>query len=259
MKQVSLTDLLRYKASQQEGNQFLTLPSPEAVLTPAFAKLSSHVSSYNCYVQEPNRKAVDTTDSGEVAEKYMFADRVLVEAVLNTEDQVFGSDRYKTVVGFLYAHDVSKPIMKVYLGFENQACLNLSVFNAVDIAQRDFASTDFGAIYDVIDNYLQRIDTRREELVQAHALLTGEQLQGEQLERVIGQVALKAHKAIAMKTHFSQMMDLSFKPNGKYHKPDGVYTRYDLYQAMTYTIGKDREVSIARPDKVLDAYKFFTV
>jgi len=259
MKQVSLNDLLRYKASQQEGNQFLTLPSPEAVLTPAFAKLSSHVSSYNCYVQEPNRKAVDTTDSGEVSEKDMFADRVLVEAVLNAEDQVFGDDRYKTVVGFLYAHDVTKPVMKMYLGFENQACLNLSVFNAVDIAQRNFASTDFGSIYDEIDSYLQRIQTRRKELVQAHALLTGEQLQGDDLEKVIGQVALKAHKAIAMKTHFSQMMDLAFKPNGKYHKPNGVYTRYDLYQAMTYTIGKDREVSIARPDKVLDAYKFFTV
>jgi len=256
MKQVNLEDLMQYKATVQGGNQFLTLPAPEAILSPVFAKLGGKVKQYNCYVQEPTRKAADV-NNGEVTAAYQYADRVLIEAVLNDDMQVFGSDRYETVIGVLYAHDINRPIMKMYLGFENQACLNLSVFNPLDITSKDFASTDFSTIYDQIDMYLGNVKQRQVQLQEAIKFLSEEKLSGDKLKEVIGDVAVKAHTSIAMKTHFSAMMDHVFKSSGKYYSPQGEHTRYNLYQAFTHTIGKDREVSLARPDKVLEAYNFF--
>lgn len=248
---ITKSDLLTYKATKS-ANAYLTLPSPAQVLQPVFNQLDSLVTGYNCYVQEPNRQAVEDNDGVE----YKIADRVLVEAVLDTDALTVNDDNYRSVIGILYAHDVQKPVIKLYLGFENQACLNLSVFNAVDIVQKDFAATDFNSIYNSIPTFLDRWEQRKEQLKEATEFLMMETLSGSQLHEVLGLVALKSYKTVAMKTHYSQMVDNLVNSKSRYYKNTGEYTRYDLYQAMTDSIDK-RTIVTTRPDKVLNAYNFF--
>lgn len=248
---ISKSDLLNYKATKS-ANAYLTLPSPAQVLEPVFKELDSIVTGYNCYVQEPSRQAVE--DEGGI--EYKIADRVLIEAVLEPTILSVNNDSYNSVIGILYAHDVQKPIIKTYLGFENQACLNLSVFNPIDIVQKDFASTDFNTIYESIPMFLDRYNKRKEELAEAVDFLMGETLYGDDLHKVLGEVAIKSYKTIAMKSHYSQMVDNIVNNKSRYFKQDGSYTRYDLYQAMTDSIDK-RTIVANRPDKVLSAYNFF--
>lgn len=248
---ISRTELLNYKATKS-SNAYLTLPSPNQVLTPLFEKLENIAVGYNCYVQEPNRQAV--ADAGD--EMYKIADRVLVESVLDSGTHFVGEDVYKSVIGLLYAHDVQKPVIKLYLGFENQACLNLSVFNTSDIVQKEFAATDFNGIYDNINIFLDKWESRKEQLAEATEFLLGETLYGDNLHKVIGEVGIKAYRTVAMKTHYSQMIDNLVNSKSRYFKQSGEYTRYDLYQAMTDSIDKTSIIA-TRPDKVLNAYNFF--
>lgn len=248
---ISKNDLLSYKATKS-ANNYLTLPSPAQVLEPVFSVLDSHVVNYNCHVQEPTRQAVEATGVAE----YKIADRVLIEAVLDDNVHQVDNDVYRTVIGVLYAHDVQKPIIKMYLGFENHACLNLSVFNSIDIAQKEFAATDFNTIYENIPMFLDKIEQRKEQLREATEFLMLEQLSGDSLHKVIGEVGIKAYKTIAMKNHYSQMIDNLVNSKSRYFKQSGEYTRYDLYQAMTDSIDKNSIIA-TRPDKVLNAYNFF--
>lgn len=52
--------------------------------------------------------------------------RVWIQAVLPPTHTIDGHDE---VIGFLYGIDVKKPVVKIYRGYLNQACTNLTVFN----------------------------------------------------------------------------------------------------------------------------------
>ena len=252
---LNLNDLMQYKAAKL-SNGFLTLPSPEEVLAPAMDKLNPYTNKFSVHVQEPVRQATDEDL------EYKIADRVLVEAVIEPDVYRYNNDNYSMVIGMLWAHDVKNPFMKMYLGYENSACLNLSVFNPLDIVQRNFATTDFHLIYESIDKFLSIMQSRKQEMNLAMDFLLGETLSGASFAQEVGKVALKAHNTPAMKSHFSAMVQNLITPSSKYFNKDGEYTRYAMYQAMTddmpkYDAKVNSPINPMRPEKVLTAYNFF--
>lgn len=254
---MTLEKLFEYKAVKSNNN-FVTLPDPEQVLAPALEILEPHVNKFNVYVQDASRQAVEADNTTE----YKIADRVLVEAVLNPDTYQHGTDRFSTVIGFLWAHDTKIPTAKVYLGFENSACLNLSVFNAIDIVQKPFAANDFNSIYDSVRNFLNRAEARRETLVEAVEYMNYEILEEGEFNKVLGEVVVKAHLTQGMSSNASQMVDHLIKPKGRYYKSDKKFTRWDMYNALTFTMPKfdastSSPVNIYAADKVLSAYQFF--
>jgi hypothetical protein len=251
-KSVTMPQLLSYRAVTS-NNQFLTFPSPEEILSPVFRQLEGRVSSYDCRVQEPDLSAVDTKE-GAVSETYKYAERVLVEAYLEDTPVLFGDGTHRTVIGMLYAHDVSKPTMTLYLGFENSACMNLAVFNPMDIARKEFLTADFNTIYDRVGRMLDTVEERKQLMQRVYPMMHEEILAGEKLRTAIGHIAMRSHSSVSMKQNFNGMMDSVFKPKGKYAGQE--LTRYVLYQALTNTMGKEQIVS-NRPDKVLEAYTYF--
>lgn len=253
---MNLDQLFGYKAIKSTNN-YLTLPNPEELFTPAMEVLKPHVHDFKVRVQEPNRQAID---KGE--QEYKIVDRFLVEAVLNPNVFQYEGDKFNTVVGFLCALDVQTPLVKVYLGFVNDACLNLSVFNPIDISQQLLAANDFNRIYDTVAQYVDKAEERKQTLQDAVAYLTSEVLEGDSFHKVLGDVIVKAHKTPGMSSNASQMVDHLVKPKGRYYNEEGKFTRYDMYNALTYTMPTYAEktaspVNLYAADKVLNAYNFF--
>ena len=87
---------------------------------PFLERMSKYTDNFICNVKCPDTmtKTEDVLDQG-------FT-RVWVQAVLPDE---FGFYNHQQVVGFLYGIDVRKPVVKMYSGGLNMACLNLCLFN----------------------------------------------------------------------------------------------------------------------------------
>ena len=77
---------------------------------------------------------ISLTPSGEVNFDDIVYNRVWVQAVLPDE---YAYENHKRVMSMLYALDTRKPVVKMYTGALNMACLNLCVFNpdALNVAE----------------------------------------------------------------------------------------------------------------------------
>lgn len=114
---VTIQELLKGKATIIKNREFF--PTKNYV-EPFLDKMSAFTNDFRVQVTTPDQI---TTSSKEQDLTY---NRVLVQAVLPKEMSI---DNHDEVIGFLYGIDVKKPVVKIYRGYLNQACTNLTVFN----------------------------------------------------------------------------------------------------------------------------------
>lgn len=115
--EVLLNELVAGKATVIRGKDYL---STREYVQPFIDEMSKITTDFKIQVRLPDQMTVgDTTDT--------TYNRVLIEAILGDNNTVEG---HKEVVALLYGLDTRKPVAKIYRGYQNAACLNLTVFDS---------------------------------------------------------------------------------------------------------------------------------
>ena len=127
--ELTVEQLLQGKATKIKEKEFFTT---KAYVEPFFERMSKYTEEFIINVKPADQ--ISLTPSGEVNFDDIVYNRVWVQAVLPDE---YAYENHKKVISMLYALDTRKPVVKIYTGALNMACLNLCVFNpdALNVAE----------------------------------------------------------------------------------------------------------------------------
>ena len=127
--ELTLEHLLQGKATKIKEKEFFTT---KAYVEPFFDRMSKYTEEFIINVKPADQ--ISVTSSGEVNFDDIVYNRVWIQAVLPDE---YAYENHKRVMSMLYALDTRKPVVKMYTGALNMACLNLCVFNpdALNVAE----------------------------------------------------------------------------------------------------------------------------
>ena len=127
--ELTVEQLLQGKATKIKEKEFFTT---KAYVEPFFDRMSKYTEEFIINVKPADQ--ISLTPNGEVNFDDIVYNRVWVQAVLPDE---YAYENHKRVMSMLYALDTRKPVVKMYTGALNMACLNLCVFNpdALNVAE----------------------------------------------------------------------------------------------------------------------------
>lgn len=111
-----MNELYEGKATIIKNKDYL---ATKDYVLPFITEMAKYTNDFRIKVKLPDQITVGDSQD-------LTYNRVLIEAVLPKESTI---DNHDEVIGFLYGLDVRKPISKIYRGYLNQACTNLSVFD----------------------------------------------------------------------------------------------------------------------------------
>ena len=119
--ELTIEQLLQGKATIIKGNEFFTT---KAYAEPFLDRMSKYTDEFIINVKPADQ--ISLTKEQEVNFEDIVYNRVWIQAVLPDE---YAYENHKRVMSMLYALDTRKPVVKMYTGALNMACLNLCVFN----------------------------------------------------------------------------------------------------------------------------------
>lgn len=117
MPEITINELLNGKATIIKNKGYF---STSDYVKPFLEKMKPFTSDFRVKVKLPDQITIGTSQD-------ITYNRVLIEAVMPADES---SDKeHDEVIGFIYGLDVRKPIAKIYRGYLNRVCTNLSVFD----------------------------------------------------------------------------------------------------------------------------------
>ena len=127
--ELTIEQLLQGKATKIKEKEFFTT---KAYVEPFFDRMSKYNEEFIINVKPSDQ--ISVTSRGEVNFDDIVYNRVWIQAVLPDE---YAYENHKRVMSMLYALDTRKPVVKIYTGALNMACLNLCVFSpdALNVAE----------------------------------------------------------------------------------------------------------------------------
>lgn len=242
---ISIQELLKGKSTLIKNKEFFPT---KTYVEPFIEKMTTFTDDFRIQVKLPDQMTFnkDATD--------LTYNRVLIQAVMPEKYCIDGHDE---VIGFLYGIDVKKPVVKIYRGYLNQACTNLTVFNPqwIDvqemipgdpinyksITQLMEQTSDFNLkLKGLKDTYLSR-DLRKQYL--------GEWVDyslRESQDYGFGKVK------IAVSTPIDAYKQLFIDSESDYFIPEGIDpTMYDVYNAFTQIITDDKKDIMNKFEKTM--------
>ena len=117
--EVTLNQLLEGKATRIKNKDYAPTRS---YVEPFLERMSKITNDFRVQVKLPDQVTC-TSGEGERHDDITY-NRVLIQAVLPNK-----FDNHQEVIGMVYGLDTRKPVVKIYRGALNMACLNLCVFN----------------------------------------------------------------------------------------------------------------------------------
>ena len=119
--EIDLNTLLQGKATIIKKKEYLPT---EAYVTPFLERMSKYTDDFRIQARLPDQ--ISITKKEDLNLEDTVFNRVWIQAVLPNE---FSFNNHQEVIGMVYGLDTRKPIVKIYRGALNMACLNLCVFN----------------------------------------------------------------------------------------------------------------------------------
>ena len=119
--EIDLNTLLQGRATIIKKKEYLPT---EAYVTPFLERMSKYTNDFRIQARLPDQ--ISITKKEDLNLEDTVFNRVWIQAVLPNE---FSFNNHQEVIGMVYGLDTRKPIVKIYRGALNMACLNLCVFN----------------------------------------------------------------------------------------------------------------------------------
>lgn len=151
-----------------------------------------------------------------------------------TLPEQYRSNEHNSVIGMVYALDVTKPIMKVFSGEDADFCTNLAIFGA-----QYFHSVEILAgtanIYERAGLYLEGVEKQLAEFQKVYERLNDTMYKGEdEINRIMGHILRKSYenKYIGTNCVLSALKDLE-NNKSRYAIKDNETSAWNIYSAMT--------------------------
>jgi hypothetical protein len=240
---ITTEELLKGKATQIKGREYL---STAAYVEPFLERMSKYTNDFRVQVKLPDQ--ITLTKEGNINMEDVTYNRVNVEAVLPNEYEFEG---HKQVVGFVYALDTRKPIVKQYVGAVRSACLNLCVFNpdALNVQELD---PELAINYSFLGHCLSMTDTIHATLDKlSNQEFTKEDCYtkvGTWIDNCLG--SLNSFNTLGGKVKLSETMpvevykNLFYNEKSDYHTENDIVTGFDIYNCFTDLICNGKKADL---------------
>jgi len=243
--EITLEELYKGKSTIIKNREFFPTKS---YVDPFIQYMSKMTNDFRIQVKLPDQ--ITTTTS----EHDLTYNRVLVQAVLPEE---YCIDSHDEVIGFLYGLDVKKPIVKIYRGYLNRACTNLSVFSPQWLNIQDLLPGE-GVNYSPIKNLLEQTN----DFAVILDKMKNTYISRDERKRYLGEwvdYSLREHEdygygkvKIAVSTPIDAYKQLFINQDSEYYIPQGVDPRiYDVHEAFTQIITDDKRDILNKFEKTM--------
>lgn len=227
--------------------------SAEQYINPFIERMSRYTDNFTVQVKQPDTmtKSLDGNDLNQ------GFTRVNVEAILPDEYRYEG---HSQVVGFIYALDTRKPIVKEYAGAIRTACLNLCTFNPTALQVQEL-EPESGINYSFLDNCMALSDNISNTLRGLSSMDVTKNECYKEMGRWIDNCLtpdINSFSTVGGKVKLSETLPIEVYKNLFYNNKSDYYTTddhvsgFNIYQAFTDLIcnGNKRDL-VNRFEKVL--------
>ena len=239
--ELTIDQLLQGKATRIKDKEYFTT---EQYVVPFLERMSKFTNEF--IIQAKPADQISLTPNGDVYFEDIIYNRVNIEAVLPNE---YCYEGHKQVVGFVYALDTRKPVVKEYMGGLRTACLNLCTFNPAALSVQEL-QPEHAIDYNFLNYCLELVDDMGVKLRQLENMeFTKEQMYnelGQQIDRCInfkfhndfGTVKLPESLPIEV------YKNLFYNEKSDYFTQNDIVSGFDVYQAYTDIIcnGKSKDL-----------------
>lgn len=251
--ELTLSELLKGKATIIKNKEFYPT---KTYVEPFIEKMSAYTNDFKVQAVLPDQITKNST-----AEDLTY-NRVLIQAVL---PEKYCIEEHDEVIGLVYGIDVRKPVVKIYRGYLNRACTNLTVFNPMWMHVQELIpgepinytpikplmehTNDFAVVLNNMKNtYLDRNERKR---------YLGEWVDyslRETQDYGFGKVK------IAVSTPIDAYKQLFIEQDSDYYIPEGYDpTLFDVYNSFTQIITDDSKDIMNKFEKTMIVNKLLQV
>lgn len=228
--ELEIEQLLKGKATRIKDKEYF---STEQYVTPFIERMSKLTNNF--IIKAKPADQISLTKEGEVNFDDVVYNRVNIEAVLPDE---YAFDGYKRVVGFVYALDSRKPVVKQYIGGIRTACLNLCVFNpeALSVQELDQQSSiNYSFIHECLrmtDNIISKL--KKLEQIEYTREACYEQL-GLWIDRCISNKFISNFGTVklAESTPIDAYKNLFYNDKSEYYTKENIVDGLQIYNSFT--------------------------
>lgn len=247
--ELTIDQLLQGKATRIKDKEYFTT---EQYVVPFLERMSKFTNEF--IIQAKPADQISLTQNGDVNFEDIIYNRVNIEAVLPNE---YCYEGHKQVVGFVYALDTRKPVVKEYMGGLRTACLNLCTFNPAALSVQEL-TPEKAIDYNFLNYCLELVDNMGLKLKQlANMEFTHEDMYNELGMQVDRCINLKFHNnfgtvKLPESLPIEVYKNLFYNEKSPYFSKEGVVSGFDVYQAYTDIIcnGKSKDL-VNRFEKTL--------
>ena len=241
--EISLDELLAGKSTVIKNKEYFPT---EQYITPFLNKMSKYTSKFLIQAQAADQMSITK------ASKDTVWNRIWVQAVLPESNRV---DNHDEVYGLIYGLDVKKPVVKMYRGGLNLACMNLTIFNPSWLNTQELLDEPINF------NPLQELAEKENDMRLVLNKLKSEYMDREKHTDYLGQwvdfciregddLGFGATK-IATSTPISAYKKVFLDSESDYYVPEGIDpTKFQIYNAFTELITHSIDI-IKVADKTL--------
>ena len=242
---ITVQELLKGKPTIIKNKEFFQTKN---YVEPFIEKMSAITSDFRVQVKIPDQMTFsrDAQD--------LTYNRVLVQAVLPKEHSV---DDHDEVIGFLYGIDVKRPVAKIYRGYLNQACTNLTVFNPQWINVQELIPGD-PLNYSGVKQLLEQTSDFELKLKQMKETYLDRSKRKEFLGEWVDYSLRESQDygfgkvKIAVSTPVDAYKQLFIDQDSEYYIPEGIDpTMFDVYNSFTQIITDDKKDLMNKFEKTM--------
>lgn len=247
--ELTIDQLLQGKATRIKDREYFTT---EQYVTPFLERMSKFTNEF--IIQAKPADQISLTPNGDVNFEDIIYNRVNIEAVLPNE---YCYEGHKQVVGFVYALDTRKPVVKEYMGGLRTACLNLCTFNPAALSVQEL-QPEHAIDYNFLNYCMELVDNMGVKLRQlADMEFTHENMYEELGMQIDHCINFKFHNdfgtvKLPESLPIEVYKNLFYNEKSPYFSKEGIVSGFDVYQAYTDIIcnGKSKDL-VNRFEKTL--------
>jgi len=215
---------------------------------PFLERMSKYTNDFRIQIKEADTLSVLNDNANKIYS------RVLIQAVMPKEASILSHDE---VVGFLYGIDVKKPVAKIYRGYLNQACTNLTVFNPQWINIQELIPGEplnynpIKSLLEQTNNFENQIKSLKETFIDRNKR---KEYLGEWVDyslRNFQDYGFGKVK-ISSSTPIDAYKQLFIDQESEYYIPEGFDpSMFDIYNSFTQIITSDKRDLLNKPEKTI--------
>ncbi len=231
--EITIEDLMKGKATVIKNKNYF---STEAYVEPFLERMSKFTSDFRAQVKLPDQMSITKDGSMDLTDTVF--NRVNIEAILPEE---YAFEGHKKVVGFVYALDTRKPIVKEYVGGLRSACLNLCVFNPEALSVQElepetainynFCNTCMSMV-DNIESTLKRLSSIEITKIECYEKL-GRWIDNCFDNKKNSFISTAGKVKLATSLPVDAYKNLFYNEKSEYYSENGIVTGFDVYNSFT--------------------------